>query len=167
MSNFEDSRDQRGDALRRIGQSGRELSTAIVLYHSALSRRIGLSPTEEKVLGLVEKKQSIAVSELAHLAAMPKNTLSDLLDRLQDKGFISRHPSLHDRRQVMIEPTEDGRREIFELFSGLMAALDQVYAEYTVDELLLLSEFQARVAEAQFEQARILEKEQDGDSQVP
>ena len=155
--NKEQDEGRRSEALQRLAQSGRALSTAIILFHSALSHTVGLGPTEEKVLDLLEKNPGIHVGDLARIAAMPKNSLSDLLDRLQVKGFVSRRPSPSDGRRVIVEPTDAGRREIGQHFAGLMGALGTIYAEYSTEQLVLLSDFQERVARAQLEQARLLD----------
>lgn len=153
--------DVRDEALHRLALSGRELSTAIILFHSALSRLVGLGPTEEKVLDLLEKNPGIHVGELAQLAAMPKNTLSDLLDRLQEKGFVLRRPSPTDGRRVVVEPTAEGRHEIGQHFASLMTSLQDLYAEYSTEELTLLSDFLHRVAQLQLSEARLLEQSDD------
>lgn len=142
--------------LAALTASGRELSTAVVLFHTNLSRRVGLGPTEEKVLELVHRHQHATVSELATHAAMPKNSLSDILDRLEEKAFVERRPHPSDGRKVSIIGTESGAGRIGALFDGLLAGLAELNAEYSTEELAVIADYQRRAAVIQAAEARVL-----------
>lgn len=152
----------RADVLDTLTSSGRELSTAMVLFHTNLSRRVGLGATEEKVLELVQRQDDITVTELAKLAGMAKNTLSDTLDRLEAKGFIERRPHPGDGRKVSLAATAAGVERIGALFAGLMSGLSQLNADYTTDELALIADYQRRAAEIQVAEAHVLAPHTDG-----
>lgn len=149
----------RAEVLGALGDSGRMLSTAMVLFHTNLSRRVGLGPTEEKLLELIRRETSPTVSELAQHTGMAKNSISDALDRLETKGFIARerHPS--DGRKVAIVATREGSARIGELFVGMMSRLGELNAEYSTEDLALIAEYQRRAAEIQTEEARVLASE--------
>lgn len=146
----------RAEVLATLADSGREMSTAAILFHTNLSRRVGLGPTEEKVLELVQRHQHASVGELAKHAAMPKNSLSDILDRLEEKAFIERQPHPSDGRKVSVVATASGLARIAALFGGLMARLDELNAEYTTEELAVVADYQRRAAELQTAEARAL-----------
>lgn len=98
----------REEVLAALAASGREMSTAVILYHTNLARLVGLGPAEEKVLELVHRYQNASVGELARHASMPKNSLSDILDRLETKEFIERQPHPSDGRKVSVVATVSG-----------------------------------------------------------
>lgn len=149
----------RDEVLAALAASGRELSTAMIQFHTNLSRRVGLGPAEEKVLELVHRHQNATVGELAEHAAMPKNSLSDILDRLEEKAFIERQPHPSDGRKVSIVGTEAGVGRIGALFGGLMSRLDELNDEYSTEELALVADYQRRAAELQAVEARVLSDE--------
>ncbi|HEU5128250.1 MAG TPA: MarR family transcriptional regulator [Glycomyces sp.] len=151
----------RSEVLGALADSGRHLSTAMVLFHENLSRRVGLGPTEEKVLELVRRHDHPSVGDLAGHTGMAKNSISDVLDRLESKGFITREPHPSDGRKVAVVATEEGAARIGRLFSGLMAGLGELNAEYTTEELALIAEYQRRAAEIQAAEARAVAEELD------
>lgn len=140
-----------------LADSGRELSTAVILFHSNLSQRVGLGQTEEKILELVHRHEHVTVTELADEAGMRKNSLSDTLDRLESKGFIQRQPHPGDRRKVSIVGTPAGRDRIGVLFDDLMSRLNAINDDYTDAELSLIAKYQLRTARAQLAAAQHLE----------
>ncbi|MGC0249832.1 MarR family winged helix-turn-helix transcriptional regulator [Pseudactinotalea sp. Z1748] len=146
----------RDEVLTVLAASGRELSTAMIQFHTNLSRRVGLGPTEEKVLELVHRHQHATVGELAKHAAMPKNSLSDILDRLEEKAFIQRQPHPSDGRKVSIVGTDAGARRIGALFDGLMSRLAELNGNYSTEELAVVADYQRRAAAIQGAEARAL-----------
>lgn len=149
-------RRSRDEILEAVTDSGRRLSTAVVLFHSNVSRRVGLGSTEEKVLELVHRHRQATVGELADLAGMPKNSLSDLLDRLEDKGFVERRRHPDDGRKVAVIGTEAGAARIGAQFGGLMASLAALNEEFSTEELAIVAEYLGRAAEIQTAESRAL-----------
>lgn len=146
----------RDEVLAAVADSGRELSTAVILFHTNLSRRVGLGPSEEKVLELVHRHGHATVGELAEHAGMRKNSLSDTLDRLEEKGFVERKPFPGDGRKVSVIGTISGTERIGALFGGLMARLGELNADYTDEELAVIADYQRRAAEIQAAESRAL-----------
>jgi DNA-binding MarR family transcriptional regulator len=146
----------REKVLGDLEDAGRRLSTAVVLFHTNLSRRVGLGPTEEKVLELVRRHGHPTVGELAAETGMAKNTISDVLDRLEGKGFVQREPHPRDGRKVAVTATADGVERIGRLFTGMVSQLDELNAQYTTEQLALIAEYQRRAADIQTEEARRL-----------
>lgn len=133
----------------------------MILFHANLSRRVGLGATEEKVLELVRRHDHPSVGELAEHTGMAKNSVSDLLDRLEAKGFVTREPHPGDGRKVAIVATEAGAARIGQLFVGMMTRLGELQAEYSTEDLALIAEYQRRAAEIQVDEARTLAENAD------
>ena len=147
---------ERSEALQAVADSGRRLSTAMVLFHTNLSKRVGLGPTEEKVLELVRRHEHPSVRDLADHTGMAKNSISDLLDRLEHKGFVTRQPHPSDGRRVVIVTTDKGVAKIGRLFVGMMTRLDELNADYSTAELAVIAGYQSRAADIQEAEARKL-----------
>ncbi|MGJ9423401.1 MarR family winged helix-turn-helix transcriptional regulator [Aeromicrobium sp. CF3.5] len=146
----------RAEALRALAESGRHLSTAMILFHTNLSRSVGLGTTEEKVLELVRRHEHPSVGDLAEHTGMAKNSISDVLDRLEAKGFVTREPHPSDGRKVAIVATQEGAAKIGQLFIGMMTRLGEIQAEYSTEDLALIARYQRRAADIQAAEARTL-----------
>lgn len=62
-----------------------------------------------RVLAILKMKENISQKELSYLLDMSKQSLAELLAKLEKKGFINREPSSEDRRVSNISLTEKGK----------------------------------------------------------
>jgi DNA-binding MarR family transcriptional regulator len=146
-------------ALQAVRDSGRELSTAMILFHANVAQRVGLGSTEEKVLELVQRHDRASVGELAAHAGMAKNSISDVVDRLEAKGFVERHPHPSDRRKVSVVVTTSGIDAIAEHFEDFMARLEELHEDFTTEQLAAVADYQRRAAALQLDAAHRLTSE--------
>ena len=89
-----------------LGFLGRRLSTAIVLYHTALAEALGLNLTDYKCLELlIRRGEAASPGQLSHDAGLSSASTTLVLDRLEAKGLIRRAPAPGDRRRTLIRVT--------------------------------------------------------------
>jgi DNA-binding MarR family transcriptional regulator len=65
--------------------------------------------------------------ELARHGGLSSGAMTNRLDRLEEAGFVRRHPDPDDRRSIQVELTEDGHRVVGETI-GAQAAKESVVA---------------------------------------
>lgn len=65
-----------------------------------------------KCLFLLDKAESIPQKKLAEILEIRSTSLSELLGKLEKKGYISRRPSETDKRTYSISITPEGSREV-------------------------------------------------------
>jgi len=88
--------------LRRIMQ-------AIDLHSRDLSRRYGITAPQLILLREIQRRGSITVGELARSVSLRQTTVTDILNRLEKLGLISRsRNATGDRRQVFIRLAPPG-----------------------------------------------------------
>jgi DNA-binding MarR family transcriptional regulator len=89
-----------------------------------------LTASEMNVLANLADGQPRTVSEIGAAAGVRPTTLTGVLDRLADRGFLARAPRARDRRAVEISLTAAGARKaarVTEAFAALESrALDGV-----------------------------------------
>jgi DNA-binding MarR family transcriptional regulator len=81
----------------------------IGLYLAGL-RDDGLSQGEAHILALLATSGPATIADLHRGLAHKRSTLTSILDRLADRGFITREVGENDRRTFLITPTARGRR---------------------------------------------------------
>lgn len=69
----------------------------------------GLSFTQFLALKLLGDDAALTPAELARALHYSPGALTRLLDELQDRGFLSRHPDPSDRRAVRLQLTVTGK----------------------------------------------------------
>ena len=89
-----------------------------------------LSVSQVHMIRLVRKHGTLAMSELAELLGVSPPSASTMVDRLVDKGVLSREHSTEDRRKVVVcispeavKKIESVETSILQLFEGLVEKL--------------------------------------------
>jgi len=90
----------------------------------------------------------MTAGELARATGLTTASITGVLDRLEEGGFVRRERDPHDRRRVIVNlGSGPGLREIGPTFGPLVKAWRATAADYADDELQLLLEFQRRLEE--------------------
>jgi DNA-binding MarR family transcriptional regulator len=82
---------------------------------------VGITMAQAKVLHVVVASGEIHMSELVHTLGVSLSTVSGLVDKLVDHGYLTRHDDPADRRQVVVSPTPAGTA-LLERFRDLSGA---------------------------------------------
>ena len=143
------------DAARRrrrfnvaIKESLRELSIQLSLLNHHVSAHVDLKDVDLDCLDLIARHGPLSPSTLARRAGLHPATMTGILDRLERGGWVARDRDPSDRRAVVIRALRDRNAELFRLYSGMNAAMDQICATYGQTELELLADFLRRTTNA-------------------
>lgn len=139
----------RPELLGRLAMAGREQSNAAVMFHSAVASLMGLNATESKTLDLLEREGPLSPGDLARRTGLAPASVTGMLHRLQEKGFVRRRPDPGDGRRLIVEIDHTVVAQYAGLFDGLVRELSVVYEDYTDDELALVTGWVERATEAQ------------------
>lgn len=81
------------------------LAKAYQRAHADLKKRLepfGLTPLQQLILGALEQEEGHSAGEIGKRLTLDSATLSGTLDRMADKGLISKQNDLNDKRVVRI-----------------------------------------------------------------
>lgn len=135
MSTRQGPRPRRRRLLTELMEAGREQSNATVMFHSAVSTRLGLSTTDEKILDLLEREGALTAGELVARTRLAPSSITAAVDRLERNGFVTRAQHTQDRRRVTVQLRSERLSESQELFADLARRLEELYAGYSDNEL--------------------------------
>jgi hypothetical protein len=130
-------------ALRRVG---REHSDATVLFHSALADELGLHPTDYKALGVVDRLGPMSAGELGRHTGLAAASVTNLIDRLEARGFLRREPDPTDRRRVLLY-ADVSEVSDNEFFASWQRSTTRLWERYTDTELAVILDFLGDTAE--------------------
>jgi DNA-binding MarR family transcriptional regulator len=68
-----------------------------------------LTFTQLRALSVLSRKQPQRMSDLAEALAMTPASASALIDRMDQRGFVTRRSDPDDRRTVLVEPSRKGQ----------------------------------------------------------
>jgi len=111
----------------------RELATAMVSFHEAVARRLGMTAAERKCAGLLAERGRMTPGELAQATGLTTGAITGIVDRLVKAGFAARVANPVDRRSVIVEArrADELMAMIRPIFASLTAAMDRLDAGYT------------------------------------
>jgi DNA-binding MarR family transcriptional regulator len=141
------SPEERKRLLEAVLQASQESSTIAVLFHSALAERAGLGATEEKTLALLNQFGSLTAGEIAQHTGLTTPSVTNLIDRLESKGFVRRVRDAHDRRRVIVERNEDRLAELNQTFAALQEHFLTFLVGYSDEQLATIADFLTRAAQ--------------------
>ena len=67
-----------------------------------------LTTSQFEIMGYLYQTDGLAQSQLQQCTGITSATLTGLLDKLRDRGYITRQPSVHDRRAKVVVLTAEG-----------------------------------------------------------
>jgi DNA-binding MarR family transcriptional regulator len=143
--------------LEQLARVGREHSDATVLFHSAVAAKLGLHPTDYKTLGILERLGPLSAGEIARHSGLATASVTNLIDRLEEKGFVRRVRDADDRRRVLVEPVRERLAAGRTLFASTIASLGHLLERYSSQELAVLADFLERNAARLREETRRLD----------
>src|SRR5262245_49512601 len=89
---------------------------------------VGITMAQAKVLHVVVASGEIHMSDLVHALGVSLSTVSGLVEKLVDHGYVTRHDDPADRRQVVVSPTPAGTA-LLERFRDLSGAQTRALLE--------------------------------------
>lgn len=115
-----------------------ELSHLIIGFYEKISswehavvRGTGLSPAQMHTIEIIGQEKSLRMKDLAEHLGVTTGSLTVMVDRLEQNGFLERRPHESDRRSFLVTLTDKGKKHFkkhhqyhLKLTEDILAALD-------------------------------------------
>lgn len=111
------------DDPQRVLDAFRSLVKALRLADRAGLRRHGLGSAQVFVLHELSRESPLSINEVARRTATDQSTVSVVVNKLVDKGFVTRERSTDDARRVDLALTPKGRTAVRKLPPPIQHAL--------------------------------------------
>jgi DNA-binding MarR family transcriptional regulator len=83
------------------------MGTLLNSIYEARAREVGLTPGQARLLFVVAEKPTNMLG-LASTTRLSKSTMTSLVDRMEELGFLARTPDPADRRRLLVSATDSG-----------------------------------------------------------
>ena len=115
-----------------------DLGADIDAVGQAAASVIGINQTDLICLNALFRDGPMSAGSLANAIGLTTGATTTAIDRLERAGYARRRGDPSDRRRVLIEASEEGARQAFALFDGLLDAVARRASAYTDEEVALL-----------------------------
>jgi DNA-binding MarR family transcriptional regulator len=118
----------------------RDLATAVIAFHEAGARRVGMTAAERKCAGMIAELTECTPKQLADMSGLSTGAITGIVDRLERAGYAKREPNPHDRRSVIIRArnTERLAKETLPIFASLTEAMTALADRYSPEQRALI-----------------------------
>jgi DNA-binding MarR family transcriptional regulator len=100
---------EESDVDLRVLHAIRRIIRAVDLYSKRLALEFGITTPQLLCLEEIIAKGAMMIRSVAEEVHLSSSTIVGIIDRLEAKGLAKRERTSHDRRKVMVVPTEAGR----------------------------------------------------------
>lgn len=111
------------DGIDRLGFLVHDSARLLRKRFEVKGAAYGLSAAQWRLLVRLVKEEGVAQARLAELLEIEPISVSRLLDRMEEGGWVERRPDSRDRRVRMIFPTDKSR----EAFAAIKGVAGEVY----------------------------------------
>jgi MarR family 2-MHQ and catechol resistance regulon transcriptional repressor len=118
---------------------------ALTRYASAGIEETGLGLSDFGVLEVLLHKGPLPVNTIGPIVDLTPGSISIAVDRLVEKGLVSRVESAEDRRVRIVALTPSGKDLIVTAFRKHAGQIKRVFSELSAEELCALEEALKRV----------------------
>ena len=130
------------------GDAWRRLVARAVVFHEAVSERIGINATDLKCLELAVGEDDITPTRLAELTGLTSGAITGVLDRLEKRGIVRREPDPDDRRRLVVRVDPGRAAAITAEYAPFLGATTELLSGWSPAQRTALDTYLTGVAGA-------------------
>lgn len=124
----------KNEDTHRIGFLLHDAARLLRRRFEARGSAYGLSAAQWRMLVTLVKAEGVAQARLAEVLEIEPISVSRLIDRMEEGGWVERRPDPNDRRVRQVFPTKKARAVFDEVKTMATAVYDQAFAGMTAAE---------------------------------
>jgi len=130
-------------------QRGANLSAAMITFHEAVARKLGVTAAEWKTLSVLRRTSPATAGMLARTTGLTTGAITGIVDRLEKAGYVRREDNPDDRRSVLVRPVQDQKVHdiVVPIFTSLARAMTELAQRYSEQERAVIGDYLERTTE--------------------
>jgi DNA-binding transcriptional ArsR family regulator len=133
---------ERARLAMAFAAAARRTGSLMQLMSQAAADRIGINATDLNCMNILSFSGHLTAGELAKATGLTTASITGVVDRLEEAGFVHRERDAVDRRRVVVHlDVPKALAAVGPIFGPMMAAWQRTASQYTDDELRLIVQF--------------------------
>jgi len=132
------------DHVVQVGIAVRKMGAQSVITSRTVADRFGLHMTDLEVLDLIFLRQQATAGELADATGLSSGSVTALIDRLAEAGYVERCADLSDRRRVIVRIRPEAIEPIKATYTSMQRQMFGLWATYSARDLQTITDFITR-----------------------
>jgi len=138
------SRKTLNDRVSRVDVLIREMAAQTMVTSQIVAGHFGLHTTDLRVLDIIFMRGQVLAGELAGATGLSSGSVTALVDRLVNAGYVERQDDATDRRKVWVRSRNDAIEPIKEMFMPSQRRMYALWQRFTATDLDTIAAFLER-----------------------
>src|SRR5580704_17509778 len=127
---------ERAELAAAFGAAIRKTGSLMQLMSEAAADRIGINATDLNCLNILSFSGQMTAGELARATGLTTASITGVVDRLEEAGFVHRERDASDRRRVVIHlNAKHALSTVAPVFGPMMGAWQRMADQYSDEQL--------------------------------
>jgi DNA-binding MarR family transcriptional regulator len=122
----------------------REMAAQTMVTSQIVAGHFGLHTTDLRVLDIIFMRGQVLAGELATATGLSSGSVTALVDRLVNAGYVERRDDATDRRKVWVRSRNRAIEPIKEMFMPSQQRMYELWHTFTASELDTIASFLER-----------------------
>src|SRR5262249_45249481 len=124
------------EAVPQIAELLARLIGEAILFNESVAAALGVSAVDLQTFGVITRHDGATTpTEVSAQTGLPASTVTRVLDRLEQRGFITRSSVPSDRRKIAVEVVESKAAEVAQHYAGKLGEIERLNARRTRAEV--------------------------------
>ncbi len=158
MSIPEKPGETRDELLGALVRAEKDLTRSSVVFRSVIASAFGLNVTDAECVDYLMDFGPTTAGKLAELTGLTNGAITNVIDRLERAGFVTRQADPKDRRKVIVVIVQEKVDAVAAMYLPTVMKIYSLYAGYSEEELKFLLRFyqnMQRIYQEGMDQAQI------------
>lgn len=135
------------ERVSRVDILIREMAAQTMVTSQIVAGHLGLHTTDLRVLDIIFMRGKVLAGELATATGLSSGSVTALIDRLVNAGYVERQDDATDRRKVWVCSRNDAVEPIKEMFMPSQLRMYELWRTFTANALDTIASFLERTTQ--------------------
>jgi DNA-binding transcriptional regulator GbsR (MarR family) len=132
------------DRVARVDNNIRKMAAQTVVTSQLVAGHFGLHTTDLRVLDIIYMRGNVTAGEVAKATGLTSGSVTALIDRLENAGYVERQADDTDRRKVWVCSRNDAIEPIKDFFWPSQVRMFELWSKFKAAELDVIADFLER-----------------------